>query len=297
MVSIIIPIYNIRDYLPACLTSVAKQSYPDLEIILVNDGSTDGSEEICRNAAELDPRIRFINQKNRGLSAARNSGLAVANGEYIMFVDGDDFIRPDMVSILVRIIGYNDMAMCRYCVTDNQSIFQYSSNFQIAKWSMDDFWEAYYNGFRRDCVVVWNKLFKAEVIKEYRFPTGRIHEDEFMINHIMEGKRTIALCNEALYYYRMRPGSIMTQPPTMDYPDALTERILCLLHNKQYKLAKRTVIYALYDLKCGGYPYREVKAYGKRFYRLGMDMRWKTPSYRMRLTKYKRWIKQTFGRI
>lgn len=129
MVSIIIPVYNVEQYLPECLSSILCQTYKDIEIILVNDGSTDRSGELCRAAAESDNRVVLIEQKNAGLSAARNAGLDRASGEYIMFVDSDDYVSPYMVETMLKSIEDADMVMCRFCITDGDRKFENSVDF------------------------------------------------------------------------------------------------------------------------------------------------------------------------
>lgn len=270
MVSIIVPIYNAGRYLPDCLISITKQSYKDLEIILVNDGSTDDSPWICRNAAEMDSRIRFVNEKHRGLAAAKNAGLTVANGEFILFLEANDCIRPDMVAMLVRMIGYNDMVMCRYCLTDNLEIFRNSPNFEKGKWNMRDFWHAYYNGASEACAAVWNKMYRSELLKEYRFPVGRRHEEEYLLTRIMQGSRTIALCNEIMYYRRI---ALIPPENNMDFPDAMINRIFHFEEQKKFKLARKTILFALKDLQERSYPAQTKQIMQKRIFRLGRDIR------------------------
>lgn len=283
MVSIIVPVYNVYPYLQRCLGSICIQSYQNIEVILVNDGSTDGSREICHMAARMDHRIRLIEQPNRGLSAARNTGLNAARGEYILFVNSDDYISPIMVEILLRAIGSHDIAMCRYCTTDNLRLHENSAVLNAGIWTVDDFWNAYYGGHHRECVVVWNKFYRAEVFYRCRFPEDRIHEDEFLISHVMQGKRTIAKCNEILYYYVQRPGSIMSKHrKSMDFPAAMEERIRIFHSHGKEQLARRSVLYALYDLRTENYPKQEEEKAVRRIYRLGMMLE-KTPGYLLRL--------------
>ena len=285
MVSVIVPIYNVESYLKKCITSICCQTYKDIEIILINDGSTDKSGEICREMTEKDSRIRLIEQSNKGLSAARNAGLDIARGEYIAFVDSDDYIRPIMIETMLRIIGNHDMAMCRYSKTDLLSFYKRSREWKDDVWNMDTFWTSYYNGYREECVVAWNKLYKASVFQDYRFSEGRIHEDEFMINHIMQGNRTIALCDSTLYYYIQHPGSIMTNKiKNMDFPAAMEERIKIFHSQKRETLAQKSVLYALYDLGQGNYLNPQKKQFETRIFKLGLTLE-KTPGYFVRLIR------------
>lgn len=289
MVSIIVPVYNVRPYLKKCLESICNQSYQNIEVLVINDGSTDGSKELCLEAAQKDPRVHYIEQENKGLSAARNTGLDAVLGEYILFVDSDDYISPVMVETLLSAIKDCDMAMCRYCMTNYLELNENSAALNTVVWDMDDFWNAYYGGMHKECVVVWNKLYKAELFRRYRFPEGRIHEDDFMASRIMQGERTIACCNEVLYYYVQRSGSIMSQKiKSMDFPEAMEERIRIFSRSGNIRLARRTVLYALYDLQTGSYPALRKAEMFQWIYRMGMSLP-KTPGYLIRLLRRKYW--------
>lgn len=285
MVSIIVPVYNVEQYLPECLSSILCQTYKDIEIILVNDGSTDRSGELCRVTAESDSRVILIEQKNAGLSAARNAGLDRVSGEYIMFVDSDDYISPYMVETMLKTIEDADMAMCRVCVTDGERKFENSIDFGHGSWSMKTFWKMYYGDFHRESVVVWNKLYKAEMFKNYRFPVGKIYEDEFMVSHLMQGNRTINMCDDILYYYRQRPDSIMSKSRTLDFPEALMVRTHIFEETGSHKLAMRTVLYALYDILLNNYT--NGKDYYRSILEMGFHLKMKTPMFVIKLFRYK----------
>lgn len=285
MVSIIVPVYNVEQYLLECLSSILCQTYKDIEIILVNDGSTDRSGELCRVTAESDSRVILIEQSNAGLSAARNAGLDRVSGEYIMFVDSDDYTSPYMVETMLKTIEDADMAMCRVCVTDGKRKFENSIDFGRGPWSMKTFWKMYYGDFHRESVVVWNKLYKAEMFKNYRFPVGKIYEDEFMVSHLMQGDRTINMCDDILYYYRQRPDSIMSKSRTLDFPEALMVRVHIFEETGSHKLAMRTVLYALYDILLNDYV--KGKDYYRSFLEMGFHLKMKTPVFVIKLFRYK----------
>ena len=143
VVSVIVPIYNIERYINRCIDSILDQTYTLLEIILVDDGSTDNCSQICDDYAKKDQRIIVIHKKNSGLSDARNSGIEVAHGDYLMFVDGDDWIRKDMISLLIRSVQKNNvkLGMCGYYkVNESDSLLQ-EEILEPAVWSEVQFWE------------------------------------------------------------------------------------------------------------------------------------------------------------
>ncbi|MDD6222455.1 MAG: glycosyltransferase [Lachnospiraceae bacterium] len=216
LITVIIPVYNQKKYITQCLNSVRDQTYRNLEIIIVDDGSNDGSQNICEEISDMDHRMRVIHQKNKGLSAARNKGLDAASGEYIAFVDSDDYIAEKMIEklYLTLINGKADMSICnierfdernKECIPP-EAVLQdevLDSNDALTKLFMPHNW--YY-------VVAWNKLYKSELWKNLRYPVGLIHEDEAVIHHLFWKCQRIAVTSEVLYTYRHTPGSIMNRP-------------------------------------------------------------------------------------
>ncbi|MBP3469418.1 MAG: glycosyltransferase family 2 protein [Lachnospiraceae bacterium] len=213
LVSIIIPVYNVEKYLAQCLDSVCSQTYRKIEIIIVNDGSTDGSDKIIERYAKLDHRIIVIHKKNGGLSEARNYGLDCATGKYVMFVDSDDFIAPEMTEYLVREIQRVNaqIAVCGYRPVDEKGGF-------LPPWeifperkvvSPKGFWEIHHKEAYMYGVVAWNKLYDRNIFKKLRYPVGKIHEDVFLLHKVVHCTQRIVCCPKELYYYRQRCGSIM----------------------------------------------------------------------------------------
>lgn len=253
IVSVIIPIYNVENYLSECIESVRKQSYKNLEIILVNDGSTDNSLKICKKYAKMDERIRIINQKNSGLSAARNSGIEAAKGNYFFFLDSDDYIHSELINILVKIIenGENvDLVISNY---SNEGLDYNNNGVQI--WSQNGFWNNYYSSNYICCVVAWGKLYKSSLFRDnIRFPEGKIHEDEFILPKIIEKCKKIAFVDNPLYFYRIRKNSIMSSKNTnsyMDELDAFIERTDYFAYkNSPYFMGKAidSVLFALWEI-------------------------------------------------
>ena len=214
LVSIIIPVFNVRPYLVEALDSVIAQSYDNLEIIIIDDGSTDGSGLICDQYAIKDSRIRVIHQKNRGLSSARNVGLDIMRGDVVAFVDSDDAIHPDYVrNMLTAMIRENvDMVLCKCIIHNTTGPMRYKRRernipvIEAGKYGHDDTLRSLIAG--KINVAVWNKLYRSELWKNVRFPDGHVYED------IDTTFRIINICNDIyvldlpLYYYRRRPGSI-----------------------------------------------------------------------------------------
>ncbi len=199
LISVIIPVYNSEDYLGRCLNSVCGQTFGNLEIILVNDGSNDNSVEICSEYALKDKRIQLINQQNRGSAEARNTGLKMARGELIGFVDSDDWIRPEMYEKLYRIMTETgaDIALC-----DVES----SGEPEHPDWLDGTFRGkgAVFSEFIRGRVInrVYNKLYRMSVIQGVDFPTGRnMMEDASWMPRVLERAKCITRIAEPLYIY------------------------------------------------------------------------------------------------
>lgn len=225
-VSIIIPVYNVEKYLEKCLDSVVSQTFKNVEIICINNGSTDKSLDILNNYAKTDNRILVINCEN-GLSKARNKGLDTATGDYCYFLDSDDWIEPDAIEKLVNIITtYNtDVVVnnvnviaeddsCNQMVEDVKNYFKCQNKNGI--------YEVPIEINARIPAVAWNKLYKMDIIKEYncRFPEGLINEDELFIWVYMLHCKNYYYTNDKLYNYLRRKDSVManikTTPKSLD---------------------------------------------------------------------------------
>lgn len=245
LVTIIVPIYNVEKYLDQCINSILAQTYKNIEIILVNDGSTDGSLKICKKYAELDNRIRIIDKENGGLSDARNAGLDVAKGEYIGFVDSDDWIAKDMYRRLVCAceMYHTDIAACKMKkiigeqedIPEEESALDYICLSQketlFAQITLDENIEI--------SVSVCCKLFKKELIDSIRFQKGVQYEDILFSFDIIKKISKCAYDPEFLYYYRIhRNGSItnswINRHVFSDLIPSLEKRV-CYLENMGYK--------------------------------------------------------------
>ena len=218
-ISVIIPIYNSSRYLDECLDSVCSQEYPDLEILLIDDGSDDDSLCICMDRAKRDRRCTVFHQENRGLSAARNTGLDLAKGRYIMFLDSDDKMLPGMISQLHELLRKTGagIAQCGYVEYEEE---KNTYNYFIAPRLEAGQYRIYKNEqifdvlfeFNTISAVQWNKLYKKEVFEQIRFPVGKYHEDEFIIHKELDAAASLVHTSEPLYLYRRHKSGIMGTP-------------------------------------------------------------------------------------
>lgn len=207
-ISIIVPVYNVAKYLKSCIQSILNQTYEDLEIILINDGSTDESYSICESFAENDSRIILINQHNQGLSYARNVGIEVATGEYLMFVDSDDWVHPRIVEdLLDNIVEYKvKLAMCNKIICKNYIPFQ-DVNKSCVLISVK---EAIPRMLKGEWISAWAKLYHHSLFSEIRFPVGVTNEDYAILIYLFEQCDFITYNKNIYYYYYVRPDSICT---------------------------------------------------------------------------------------
>ena len=230
MISVIVPVYNVEAYIRQCIDSLISQTFRDLEILLVDDGSTDGCGGICDKYAADDSRVRVIHKLNGGISSARNAGLDAATGEYIGFVDSDDWIEPRMFEVLHDNIvsAAADISVCAFW-------HEYTSK------TMPDcgIGESVLRGDKMSQIrlsrgfgnTVWNKLFRRRCWEKIRFPLSRNYEDVATVYKIFMQSGTIVGSSERLYHYRRRAGSITTTPSMKNLNDhwlAHLEKFECI---------------------------------------------------------------------
>lgn len=214
--SIIVPIYNVEKYLPRCIESILNQTFREFELILINDGSTDNCKEICEKYKRMDSRIIVANKKNGGLSSARNLGIDISKGDYIGFVDSDDFIDVHMYEILLNTINAydSDIVICDYYKVNEYDIKKYekmkSNNKDIKVENINNI-DAIERIITRDIkiVVAWNKIYKRRLFENLRYNEGMIYEDEFLAHRILYRCNKVSIINSSLYYYVQRKGSIV----------------------------------------------------------------------------------------
>lgn len=241
LVSVIVPIYNVERYLKACIDSIINQTYSNLEIILVDDGSPDKCPEICDEYARLDNRIKVIHQKNGGLSDARNVGLDIATGKYISFVDSDDILHPEFIEILYRPISLQKkgISVCAfrpfYKSNPGDLMCARESDYLITLEMLLEQNSSMNTFLSMECNSVCNKLFSAELIKSIRFPKGKLYEDVATTYKVLFEAETIYYVPMQLYVYRVRDDSIMGSKifseRYLDFIDFLHETIRWLENN------------------------------------------------------------------
>ena len=225
-ISVIIPVYKVERYLDACVASVVGQTYPDLEIILVDDGSPDNCPALCDAWAAKDTRIRVIHRSNGGLSAARNSGLDVCTGDYIAFVDSDDRLEPETLERALRAQQKSgaDLVLFHYLCTDENDQplpDRTPADREEEALTPPQFWEKFFAS-GDTCtyyVVAWNKLYRAELFHTLRYAEGKRYEDMFLLPNLIGQCRKILCLNFRGYRYAQRTGSIMSQGDPRNYLD------------------------------------------------------------------------------
>lgn len=229
-ISVIVPVYNVEKYLERCVNSIINQTYDNIEVILVDDGSTDNCPRICDELSKSDDRIKVIHKSNGGLSDARNAGIRAANGNYYAFVDSDDYIESDMLDKMYREIRKHnaDLVICgihrRY---DDGGEFDFFCPIKDEILNGTEVAGLLYGLNGWSYISVWNKLYKKELFNEIKFPVGKIHEDEFIIHKILNIASKIVTISYPAYIYIDRKDSIMNTKiniKRLDVIEALYER-------------------------------------------------------------------------
>lgn len=218
-VSIIVPIYNVEQYVVTCVESLVGQSYRNIEIILVDDGSPDNCPVLCDEYAAKDSRIKVIHKENGGLSDARNAGLAISSGELLFFVDSDDYINKYCIEILVEEMEISgaDIVECHSnnFVDGDDPSWETKCIVRNRKMLAPNEWLTETNLGTFISCAVWNKLYKAEVYSDIQFPVGRVFEDEATTYKVVSRANKICRIDSQLYFYRQRAGSTMTGNMTL----------------------------------------------------------------------------------
>lgn len=213
LISVIVPIYNVEKYLARCIDSIVNQTYKNLEIILVDDGSPDSCPQMCDDYAKKDSRIKVVHKKNGGLSDARNAGMAVATGEYISFIDSDDWIETSMFELLLNnIFQYDCEISCGGIMMVWENGGKKEPLFPIDKTVViKGTKEAILDLIQKKHIIqpVWNKLYKKSVIKDVPFPVGKINEDEYWSWKAVSRANGVVCSETVVYNYLQRNNSIM----------------------------------------------------------------------------------------
>ena len=268
MISVIVPVYNVEEYLEECLESIKRQTYTDIEVILVNDGSTDRSKEICERYCEKDSRFKLVNQENKGLSGARNRGMLESKGEFISFVDSDDVLKEDMLEQLMKQMTSEDIDIVECWYTNEKQELELSTPKNVKTIFQGDSKEALVS-LCKDNIVRLNavaKLFRRQVIVNFPFLEGLFYEDVYGGIGILKHIRKMVKINYIGYYYRVRQGSIMNRKFSMKNLDLFTicdklEQLyqgdtfaLAYIHRRLFHLVLMHIVdYHIFE----GNPYKE----------------------------------------
>ena len=237
LISIIIPIYKVEPYLRRCLDSVVNQTYTNLEIILIDDGSPDGCPQICDEYAAKDNRIVVIHKKNGGLSEARNTGLDICKGEYVTFIDSDDWAKKNYIETLLDIAAKEnaDIAIGENIKTDGIPQSQNKKNILKTFSPQKVLLELFKKG-NVAFVVSWGKLYRKELFSSLRFPVGKYHEDEFTTYILFYNAKKTVYTSEVLYFYYQREGSIVSTRHPWDVLEYLEQRYLFFKERNESEL-------------------------------------------------------------
>ena len=227
LISVIVPIYNVEDYLNRCVDSIINQTYKNLEIILVDDGSPDNCPKMCDDYAKKDSRIKVVHKENGGLSDARNAGMKVATGGYVSFIDSDDYVSLDFYEILLQTMIDNDSDIVECSVVkfyENEKFDEYSDDLKVTNYETVDALDGLIseNPFKQH---VWNKLYKSSVALDIPYAVGKLNEDEFWTYQVFGKAKKVTRINKTMYYYFQRNGSIMGNSYNIRRLDALEGKV------------------------------------------------------------------------
>lgn len=245
MISVIVPIYNSEKYIHQCVDSLINQTYREIEIILVDDGSTDSSGLICDDYALKDPRVRVIHQRNARIAAARNAGIDIAKGDYITFIDSDDYILPDTYSSALELMNKYGADMVQWDLqyltesgfqnsvndsnkTESEHVDFVTSNMGAIKIMLDTHHpDNRFNNICQCCNCVWPKLFKRELFDNIRFPLGKEYEDLRIVHKLYFNANNVVFTNKRFSVYRLRNDSVvhsMSPKGTIDGVEAFEDK-------------------------------------------------------------------------
>lgn len=284
LISVVVPVYRVEQYLDQCMQSILKQTYPNLEIILVDDGSPDRCGEWCDKYQKNDVRVQVIHQKNGGLSKARNAGIERATGDYITFVDSDDYIHPKMYEILLSQMKRLDaeVGICDYLEVSDTETRMFRAEVKDEDALLFTKKEAK-NGYyiyekKARFVVAWNKLYKRELFDKVRYPEGKVHEDTYTTYKALYKAKGIAWVNKPLYYYRIRNSSITGKgfcAERLHILEALQEQMAFYRKKKEYYL--------------WGVVFTDYRDYVRAFQK---EIKSSDPGKRISLEKYWKYLKR-----
>jgi len=225
LVSVIVPVYNAEKYIKRCIKSILCQTYQNMEIIVIDDSSNDKSREICEKMADMDTRIRFISKRKEGAGYARNLGMDMAHGEYLMFIDADDYLMKDCLSRMIE-VALKEQAGIVKCKWRRGKEEEYKTISEKKRYKSYNHIEAFRT--REVNIAVHGKLYHRKVIGNIRYPKVTTHDDEFIVYKFIYAANKIIVLDEVYYYYYMSSDSIMRQKREkmpLDFIEAYKERI------------------------------------------------------------------------
>lgn len=266
MISVIVPIYNTQEYLSKCLQSIINQTYKDLEIILINDGSTDSTLEICKRYSETDKRIKIINQKNQGVSTARNSALKIAKGDYIAFVDSDDYIKNNMFEILKDSMERNkcDISICDFIIEKTETCEEKSNIIEKVMTPKEGIKNMLLNDDFGGHVC--NKLYKRSLFSNIKFDKEiKICEDLLINVEMFLKSNSVVYTSQKLYYYVTRMGSATNNQIFSE--QSYTSKIAYQKIEKILANDKDLLIYSKYFALISNYNYIKELKYSSKYYK------------------------------
>ena len=250
LISVIVPIYKVEAYLERCIGSIVNQTYKNLEIILVDDGSPDSCPDICDAWKEKDDRIKVIHKKNGGLSDARNAGMQIMAGTYISYIDSDDWVANDMYEKMMYAIKKNDADICECQFEKTAGIVKSNKEQQTDKVTILKKEEALKAVVEEKInPVVWNKIYKREIVDQLYFEKGKYNEDEFWTYQAVERAEKIVQIEDVGYYYFFREDSIINETYLEKYPEIYGVAKRQLVFNCMYHYQKGLRFLSGSDLK------------------------------------------------
>lgn len=276
LLSVIVPVYNVKSYIDRCIRSILTQSYRDIELILIDDGSTDGSSLLCDEWAKKDKRIVVVHKVNEGVSAARNTGLDVAKGDFITFVDSDDFIAPETYSEnMSYLLNHQavDILQFPYCHYINEKVIKdYHRPLSTLLVGKEQIFKKWWSGSPLE-YVSWNKIYKSYIWSDIRFNVGHTSEDTWLVADFVRKANSLYISDKGLYYYQRDREDSYTYQYSFDkhldlfyahvaiyqcfgmFPNMVTEKVLAFT-----RLYRRLITAKQSDLSADiRYPLRLIK--------------------------------------
>lgn len=246
ILSVIVPVYNVAAYLPQCLDSILSQDYEALEVILIDDGSTDGSGEICDRYAAADHRVRVIHQKNGGAAAAKNAGLRVATGEYLTFVDSDDYLEPNVYGYMLGVLKETGADAAEFTFRDVYQNRREDNMFYGGRSVVSS--REYLTWFltRWHCALLWNKVYKRSLFDGIFFEEGHKVDDEYFTYQGFLNAKTVACDNRVVYNYRRRQSSAMLSPQSQN--QLALDRIDCISKRRRIVAEREPELRKTFDV-------------------------------------------------